>query len=227
MAEQRLIYRDTPKEVLEALRHKRAQQPAKVIRARIDRTLRESGLSDRQLSIRFESLDDSEDPKAHRICRAFAEEGSFQGKYGLLLAGPPGCGKTTLAIAIMIERVHRLGGLNTVQFLSLAEAIEQLRPNRPGHNDISITEHPLTDISANGLVILDDLGMVKRSEWVDTQLYRIIDELYRADTPTVITTNVALKQVGDLQPALTSRFFAMTTLVEMGGQDFRLKRGNA
>ena len=175
MAEQRLIYRDTPKEVLEALRHKRAQQPAKVIRARIDRTLRESGLSDRQLSIRFESLDDSEDPKAHRICRAFAEEGLFQGKYGLLLAGPPGCGKTTLAIAIMIERVHRLGGLNTVQFLSLAEAIEQLRHN----------------------------------------------------LPTVITTNVALKQLGDLQPALTSRFFAMTTLVEMGGQDFRLKRGNA
>jgi DNA replication protein DnaC len=62
--------------------------------------------------------------------------------------------------------------------------------------DIGVTEHGLIQalISAD-LVVLDDAGAEKWSEWSEATLYYVIDERYRWKRPVIVTSNCSLEEL--------------------------------
>ena len=77
------------------------QMPADKVRQYVRRQLEEAGIPTSYRKCTFDTLDATQDPEAFRVARAYAEGEGYEGKSGLLLIGPPGCGKTSLAIAIL------------------------------------------------------------------------------------------------------------------------------
>lgn len=71
------------------------------------------------------------------------------------------------------------------------------------------------------LLILDDLGAEKRSDWTDEALFKLLDYRYRAALPTAVATNVLL---GDLEGRIASRLrdHARAVAIPMSGPDYRL-----
>ncbi len=71
----------------------------------------------------------------------------------------------------------------------------------------------------NRLVVLDDLGTEKMTEWASEQLYRVLDGRYDRGLPTIITSNV---QSDSLDPRILSRY--AEGLVVCNGKDVRRTR---
>jgi len=75
------------------------------------------------------------------------------------------------------------------------------------------------------ILILDDIGAMKPSEWVETQLYNLVDIRYRMERPMIFTSNCAIddleKQIGK---RAASRIFEVTDGVWVPGPDYRKRK---
>ncbi len=90
------------------------------------------------------------------------------------------------------------------------------------HGDTEVTEECCTC----DLLILDDLGHEKTSEFILQEFRRIIDWRYREMLPIAIATNLTREQLLDKYEEHTySRWLGSCTIVEIGGSDYRLDRG--
>lgn len=127
---------------------------------------------------------------------------------GLILGGPVGCGKTHLAIAYGVQAVNKG---KTVLFLSMPELLRMLK------NDISLSKGSVTLDKAKtvDVLILDDAGIERGTDWANEQLYMIVDYRYGNGLPIVLTTNArgldALQEdIGIRSQQICSRLVEMT-----------------
>jgi len=133
----------------------------------------------------------------------------------LTLLGQTGLGKTHLALGIGWEWIGRG---KTVLYYHVVDLLNALRDGyrHPGEADYS---YIITFAKNCTLLILDDLGVQKETEWADEQLDFIIDFRYERYKPLVVTTNLALDK---LTPRIADRLWE-GTLVHLKGQSFRGK----
>ncbi len=130
---------------------------------------------------------------ALKICRDYAS--AFQnarlcGK-GLVLMGGRGTGKTHLTAAIAAELMNQL---YTVIFQPVPTLLKRIQATYRK----SAEEHEgklLSALTSCDLLILDDLGAEKWTEWMESTLYTIIDERYRQMLPVVVTTNCSMEEL--------------------------------
>lgn len=132
---------------------------------------------------RFISREGAE--KAFEIALEFAETFDDQ-DCGLFIYGTPGNGKSHLAGAI----AHYLRAKEyTVVFQSMPMLLQRIRATFGKNNQES--EQEIMDVlTTTKLLVIDDLGAEKVSEWVLDVLFRIIDGRYQKDLKTVITSNL-------------------------------------
>lgn len=189
------------------------------VNAKTEKLLGGSGLGKRFMQRRFETFKVTAETKAaYDACVAFCEDFSEDSK-GLRLVGNYGCGKTHLTAAI----IHRLAekGIGGV-FVVVPELLRAIRrgfnqPNEDSEKIVKLTEKA-------PLLVLDDLGAEKPSDWVREQLYVIINRRYENMLPTVITTNCTMKELVDRVGQRTaSRIIEMTTPYKITAADYRLK----
>jgi DNA replication protein DnaC len=124
---------------------------------------------------------------AEKAARRFAE-GQAEHPF-LTFAGPPGTGKTHLALAIGWEWVEQRRG--TVIYWRVEDLLDALRAgydrdNNTATPDTYLTLHAVTNCD---LLILDDLGETGQTQWADRKLDQLIDARYINRRRTVTTTN--------------------------------------
>lgn len=84
------------------------------------------------------------------------------------------------------------------------------------------TEAEFERYAGTPLLLLDDLGAAKASEWTEEVTYRLIDHRYGQCLPSIFTTNLLLRMLRDnLGDRTASRLMEMTTPVELEGADRR------
>lgn len=176
-----------------------------------------SNVGRRFLSRTFESFDAEKFPKAYEIVKAFAENFEANNGEGLFLTGNPGTGKTHLAAAVANYIIKTFG--IPVKFGSFAELLEGIKNSFGGGEDVG---RELIDVP---LLIIDDLGKERQSDWSRSVLYRVINGRYENYSPVIITTNETPETVErNIGEATFSRIFEMCDGIAMNGEDYRMRK---
>lgn len=135
----------------------------------------------------------------------------------LAFLGNPGLGKTHLAIALGWEWIERG---KTVLYYHVTAFLNALRDGYR-HSGESDYEHIIAFARNCSLLILDDLGSERATEWATEQLDFIIDFRYENHKPLIITTNLTLD---DLAPRIADRIREGTCIL-LKGESFRREKG--
>src|SRR5215472_4727800 len=172
----------------------------------------------------------------------FVEEYPLE-KTGLLLIGPIGTGKTHLAVGIIQELVRSKGV--PCRFCDYRELLKEIQNSY--NPNVQATElEILRPIFEAEVLVLDELGAVKPTEWVWDTVSHILNSRYNEKKTTIITTNFANLPPGELQVArgasaseaarhaarnetlgdriterMRSRLHEMCRVVQLEGADFR------
>jgi DNA replication protein DnaC len=142
----------------------------------------------------------------------------------LFLTGPFGTGKTHQAYGAL-RRIAEAGP-DRFELLALT-APDMYALMRPGGSEKG-PEYEVKRLMRIPLLLVDDLGTEKISEFTEEATYRILNERYNECRPLIITSNlpVANPNGPDLKDQLgariTSRLAQTTTVVALGGNDRRL-----
>lgn len=182
-----------------------------------------SGIGKRFIGKTFENFNVTDKTKkAYDACMAFAnnyKEGATS--KGLKLFGSYGCGKTHLVSAI----IHKIGEnfINST-FVNVPELLVKIKQSF-GNDEVNL-DCTIERAKEAPLLILDDLGAEKPSEWVREQLYVIINRRYEDMLPTIVTTNCTTAELVErLGERTVSRLIEMTDAYKITADDYRLKKG--
>ena len=144
---------------------------------------------------------------------------------GLLFIGSPGIGKTHLAVSVLRVVVRKgLRGIYHDTRSLLAEV-------RASFDPVTRTSQAaiLGEVMEADLLVLDDLGAERATEWVEETLNLIVNTRYNQKRPTVFATNYEdVPDSDDINVLRTrvgfrmhSRLREMCEFLEFDGPDYR------
>lgn len=142
----------------------------------------------------------------------------------LILLGGVGTGKTGLGIAAIREASLRG---HTVQFGTAADILDAMRPRRDDANkpDELAAEFALRRLQTVDILLLDDLGAEKQTDWAAERLYLVINGRYERELPTIVTSNLTVDQLTAMHPEMgariVSRLLEHYELIPLLGADRR------
>jgi DNA replication protein DnaC len=148
----------------------------------------------------------------------------------VVLRGNTGCGKTHLAISlgktIKTQTQQERGSWEVIPgsiFTTTPELLLKIRSSFRDKSDQS-EEQLINYYSKCELLILDDMGSEKTTDFAVTTLYIILDRRIREDRMTIITTNLSQKEIEDTFGArIASRLSGMEN-IKINMPDYRKKR---
>jgi DNA replication protein DnaC len=156
--------------------------------------------------------------KALQVCREYATTFTRGRSLGLLLFGPPGNGKTRLGLSAARVIVGRT--LTPLRFEAIADLLQSVRPTaaRPAWDHSRVEGARRVP-----LLVLDDVGQ-EDGPAVRDLVYGIIDARFRAELPTIITTNAGAGELAErLGAAAVSRLAESAKAVAVTAPDFRVQ----
>lgn len=187
----------------------------------IESMLKRSDLPKRYKKYTLDSFDPNRSAAARRGLQVAQDyvanwtENLEDGK-GLYFVGPVGTGKTMLAVGIMWElmRKYKVATL----FTTAPDLLDNMRKDIGADNDDDYIE----SVKRAELLVMDDLGAERLTEWSEERLFVIVNHRYREGLPTIFTTNVSLDETAArLGVRCDSRIDACTDNVVMLGKDQR------
>jgi len=145
---------------------------------------------------------DSARKAAQRYVDEFIQEGVGFRQAGLLFVGPPGVGKTHLAVAVLVELIERYRVRG--RFVEFTSLIHQLQSTFDAESP-ETKRQILDPLSEAELLVLDELGAQQPTPWVRDILYLIINNRYTRRLPTLFTTNYRLEPTPNAARAAKTR----------------------
>jgi DNA replication protein DnaC len=177
--------------------------------------------------------------RAMLYCNGYPFLGKSEG-LGLLLTGSNGVGKTHLAVGVLRELVHAKGARG--QFWDFHELMREIKNSYDAETRTTELQ-VLAPVVETDILLLDDLGAWKITDWMNDTLFHIINSRYLARRATFITTNFfdarpqEAREAGDsyrkeflverIGERLRSRLMEMCLHVPIQGEDFRERQQKA
>jgi DNA replication protein DnaC len=147
---------------------------------------------------------------------------------GLLFMGPVGVGKTHMAVAILRELIEKKG--LSCLFYEFGALLKEIQNS---YNPISQTSElkVLEPVFNAEVLVLDELGASKPTDWVRDTMMQIINTRYNNRKLTIFTTNYFDGRRSERDETLEdrigvrlrSRLFEMCKTVHLEGEDYRRK----
>jgi DNA replication protein DnaC len=158
------------------------------------------------------------DPEITRWCDELAARRPVP---SLLITGPTGVGKTWQAFGA----IRRVVATASVPWFAstAADLYASLRPS----DAVTDPEGEFGRWASVPLLLLDDLGAAKPTEWNEEVTYRIVNARSASARPAIYTTNLPMRGTGwpSLESVMSGRIFsrlARCRVVTLKGPDLRL-----
>ena len=162
---------------------------------------RSVGLPDPELRKHTFDNDLGYNPKQIRIAKQYVQhwEEFLESPTGLLLWGDVGTGKSFIAGCIANALLDKGVPVIMTNFARLLnKLIDMYSGDRNAYID-SFKRYPL--------MIIDDLGVERNSEFAREQVFSVIDSRYRSQLPMIVTTNLSLEELKDPTDLSRSRIY--------------------
>lgn len=200
----------------ELIEEHRRQKREEALR-RVEKIRRASMMDGRYKDNRFESWDITDDNlKPLQICRRYVKNFDVmkENSQGLLLYGPVGTGKTYAASCIANELIIRNNIVVMTSFVRLLGMFDG-----KSQDDIE------SRMNVADLLIIDDLGAERSTDYALERVYSFIDSRYRSGKPIILTTNLNVSNMqisNDIRyTRIYDRIFEMCYPVKFSGQSHR------
>ena len=180
--------------------------------------LRAEGIQDRNFRDWTFDNDDGSNPgqmdKAMRYCLKWNE--MYCDNIGLILWGNVGTGKTYFAACIANYLINLGVPVLMTSFIKLTNALTGFDEDKNAY---------IRSLNNYKLLIIDDLGAERQSDYMLEQVYNIIDSRYKNNQPIIITTNLSLSEIknpSDIKYSrIYSRIIEMCVPIKFDGADRR------
>ena len=201
-----------------------------------ERWRRSSGIPDYLLTRTFDTFEPGYQDKALKNCRRYAQGFELenpQGYRSLILYSPrPGVGKTHLMVAIANYIIDHWSGEPgrlrcPIRFEKGPGLVRRIRATyniRDGDVHHEREEDVYNELKGVSLLLLDDVGKEKPSDFTRDVYWSIIDERVTRGLPLVMTCRLPLDSLGDLMnPDTVDRLYGMTggQIETLSGESYR------
>ena len=136
---------------------------------------------------------------------------------GLLLWGNVGTGKSFVAACIANALLEQGVPVLMTNFSKLLNQMGALYSEERYRYIAALSNFPL--------LIVDDLGIERSTEYALEQVYAVIDERYKSGQPLIVTTNLTIGEIRNPRDVaharIYSRILEMCTPIQIGGEDRR------
>ena len=172
------------------------------------------GVSPKYLQCRFDNFTGGE--KIAKVLAPLAKTDD-----GIVLTGQTGCGKTHLAVALLAE--YPCIDATDPVFVTVPELLLKIRTCF-GPKATLTEEELINNYASCEVLVLDDLGAEKESEFVIVTLYLIIDRRNRYGRKTIITTNLSLPEIEEKLGARIASRLSEMKIIKINMPDYRKRR---
>lgn len=173
----------------------------------------------------FENADESTDQELLKKVKRYVEkfESMRERNIGLFIYGSIGTGKTYISCSIANAVIEKY--LYECKVMNFAQILNDLQK---GGFTLDRNEY-IDSLTSKTLLVLDDFGIERNTEYALEQIYNIINARYQKKKPTIITTNIDYKEImkeqNDLMTArIYSRMKEMCVPLKIVGEDRRKQK---